>query len=167
MVDREIGWVSICLVLAQRLVDHSRSPMHALLNGSTVDAASLGVNDSLNFGRFDRVEGLNYEIRLALAELSARMEVPWDQLIHELRDDDRRDGKSSALERMNYPTFKAAFAYPNELREVIETFLVVEILRAFVPFSPQSRFIVNSVDTVSVASDGLAISGRCFKRRLP
>ena len=46
--------------------------MHALLNGSTVDAASLGVNDSLNFGRFDRVEGLNYEIRLALAELSVR-----------------------------------------------------------------------------------------------
>ena len=95
------------------------------------------------------------------------MEAPWNQLIHEMRDDDRSDRKSSALARMNYPTFKAAFAYPNELREVIETFLVVEILRAFVPFSPQSRFIVNSVDTVSVASDGLAISGRCFKRRLP
>lgn len=97
--------------------------MHALLNGSTVDAASLGVNDSLNFGRFDRVEGLNYEIRLALAELSARIEAPWDQLIHEMRDDDRRDEKSSALERMNYP--------------------------------------------VDVASDGLAISGRCFNRCLP
>jgi len=46
--------------------------MHALLNGSTVDAASLGVNDGLNFGRFDRVEGLSYEIRLPLAELSVR-----------------------------------------------------------------------------------------------
>ena len=59
-------------MLARRLVDHPQSPMHALLNGSTVDAASLGVNDGLNFGRFDRVEGLSYEIRLPLAELSVR-----------------------------------------------------------------------------------------------
>lgn len=141
--------------------------MHALLNGSTVDAASLGVNDGLNFGRFDGVEGLDYEIRLALAELSARMEAPWNQLLDETRNDDRRDGEPSALERMNYPTFKAAFAYPRDFSEVIETFLAVEILRRFVPFSSQSRFIVNSVDAVKVASDGLAISGRCFANAFP
>jgi len=138
--------------------------MQTLLNGNEIEAARFGVNDGLNFGRFDGVDRplVSYELRVTRAELLSRIEGLWNSLVDEMRADDRLDETPSALARMGYPTLEGAFAFPASLGEVVETFLAVSVLNAFTPLSSGSMFVMNSVDAVVVDADSLSISGRCF-----
>jgi hypothetical protein len=139
------------------------------VDGARVDPSLLGTNDGLNYGRFDApgLEVHTYEVRIEIEELLPAMAGAFDDLVVEMRTDDRLDVEPSALMRMGYPSLRAAFDHPAELREVIDIFMHRDILVAFAPYTAQSEFIVNSTDEILVDDAGLTLRGRCFRRHWP
>jgi hypothetical protein len=140
-----------------------------LLDGTSVAAAILGTNDSLGYGRFDApgLEVHRYEFSASADEIILALSSAFAALVAEMKVDDLLDGEPSALMRMGYPTLREAFHWPRELREVVEVFLHNEILVAFMPFTDQSDFVINSTDEIHINESGLRLLGRCFRRRRP
>ena len=134
------------------------------LDAVPVDLATCGTNEGLGFGRFS-TPGLvvrGYSFRASAEEIVATFSEAFDALVGEMRVDDLSDGNPSPLQRIGYPTLRAAFDHPKALGEVIETFLGRDILARFVPFSDNSRFVLNSIHTVSVSEAAVVLEGTCF-----
>lgn len=146
-----------------------RDTVTLLFDGKQVPLRSLGTNDGLNFGRFDApgLEVHSYELCVSADELVVAMSAEFDALVEEMKVDDLLDDEPSALQLMCYPKLREALHWPEELREVIRIFLEREILIAFVPFSGESDFVINSVDRIFVTESGVTLAGRCFRCRRP
>lgn len=140
--------------------------MKAFLDGLEVDPRLLCVNADLNYGRFgaDESDILLYEIRLTHLELANAIRSEFDELVAEMKSDDRKDDVPSELASMNYPTLAVALeCFPEQLAEVISTFLDRTVLDAFVQLSARSQVVINSTDIVVVGSDYVSLSGRCYR----
>lgn len=129
----------------------------------------LRTNDGLNYGRFDApgLEVHSYEFSATAEEIIGAFSKAFDDLVTEMRVDDRNDEDPSPLLRMGYPTLQDAFAQPNDLAEVIEIFLDRNILEHFVPGTELSEFVINSTDSIHVDQYAVLLRGRCFRRGAP
>ena len=138
------------------------------IDGKPTELGTCGTNDGLGFGEFS-AQGLvihRYVFTASAEEVVAAFSPAFDELVEEMREDDKLDSAPSALQRMGYPTLPGAFAQPRELAEVIDIFLDRDILAHFAPFTDASRFVINSVDGLSVTESAVTIEGRCFARRI-
>ena len=130
------------------------------------DLATCGTNDGLGFGRFSMPALVirRYVFSASAEEVIAAFSRAFDELAEEMRVDDKADSSQSALQRMGYPPLRGAFAHPRELTEVIEIFLGRDILAHFVPSTDESKFVINSIEALSVTESAVTIEGRCFAR---
>lgn len=147
--------------------------MRVLVDGRETDPASVAVH-AMNFGQHHRWAGHAahaYECVLTMEELVGGASAWWERLCRELRDDipfrtRGDDPELDRLEDLDHPPLSRMTA---ELREELAAVLLwePEALLAFLSRRDDRsplRYVVNSVDDVSVGEEAVRFSGVAFAR---
>ena len=140
--------------------------MLARVDGQVVAADALWW-PAMNFGQFrwDALIGA-YELEFRRSEFVRRMELAYRQCIGELQADDALvpDQLPSPLREANYPPLAQLVDRPAAFREAVAVFLWHDLLGEFIPrpLSAASRFMVNSIDSVSASAAVVAVRGRGY-----
>ena len=140
-------------------------PLIARINGEVVSPDLLW-RPEFNFGQFRWSAPIGeYEIEIPQTDFIERLDPAYRKCVAELRADDEivPDQPSFPLRDAGYPPLAVLLDYPAALAEVVEVYLLVELLDIFLPFSPtQSRFMVNSVESVSTSPAAVVVRGRGY-----
>lgn len=120
----------------------------------------------MNFGQFRWAARIGaYELELPRAEVERCLRHVYQQCVAELKEDDRVAGADdrSALREAGYPPLAKLFAAPAAFEEVIRVHLYTDLFEAVLPpVTTDARFMINSIESVSVSPEVLLIRGRGY-----
>jgi hypothetical protein len=122
---------------------------------------------AMNFGQFRWPAPVGaYELELPMAEFIELLDGAYRKCVAELQADDALvpDQSPSPLRDAGYPRLADLPDHPAALLEAVAVFLWDDLFGALMPFlpSPGARFMVNSVEAVSVSSPVVVIRGRGY-----
>lgn len=135
------------------------------VDGQPVPVARVGVNQGLNFGRFDApgITTHDYECRLPSRLVLAHLAPGYARLVSELEADDVHE--PSRLGEIGYPELREVLLrHPAQFEEVLQH-LGRELLAAVLPGTAGGGWVVNSIDGYDQSAEQLRIRGRCFRYR--
>jgi hypothetical protein len=118
----------------------------------------------MNWGQFHWDAPLGeYELTIPRKVFVDGMTAEYAQLVAELRHDDAFDPDGTPyLREIGYPPLEVALDHPRQARELIRVFLNPEIFETFLPITAPPRFLMNSIDSVSVTTDAVVLRGRGY-----
>jgi hypothetical protein len=144
--------------------------MKLCIDGKPIAPKLVTYNSGLNYGRFDRGEGLEvhaYELTLEKSELVESFAAQYAAVSEEIRRDDELVSDWSQFKGMGYVSLAEAFAFPELLAKAITVYFDRDILETCLPRPNDPQYVINSTDRVSVLPARIILEGRCFVPRRP
>lgn len=141
--------------------------MKLYINDLEVDKSIINVNSGLNFGRFD-YEGLviaHYKILLSSKEFTEAIEADYNSIRDEVKQDDRVQNETSDFTAINYGSITTLLQNKEALQEITITYLDKILFSKLFAESINSKFIINSTDSIEFKNGSIVILGRSYQKR--
>lgn len=141
--------------------------MKVYINDLEVDKSIINVNSGLNFGRFD-YEGLviaHYKILLSSKEFTEAIEADYNSIRDEVKQDDRVQNETSDFTAINYGSITTLLQNKEALQEITITYLDKILFSKLFAESINSKFIINSTDSIEFKNGSIVILGRSYQKR--
>lgn len=142
--------------------------MKFLIENDQIDTESV-IYRELGFGEQLNPEGLSYRFELLTDEIPEKFHEAVNSFIEQCKSDDEGQeiSETPELQELGYPNSQKLLAKaPTILGEMIADYLYFEFLNAiFKSPSTDSKFVINSIETVDISGVKVQISGKGFFRK--